>query len=194
MKNKKKIIAIGIGTGVLGVALLLFLFSSKEKQKDIVLENPSGTIVTEENNEDETTRFEYKSDDSNGMAKETLETNVLIKDDKEVKEQVELALKNLYSAEGTTPANNYGITTEKMIESLKMAKNFSYDYDMSTFQAFESDSENVIQFIVDMVRTSDGETVTMTGNYVTGTKQVQFSTIQGGFTVQSQSDEKQSAD
>lgn len=43
-----------------------------------------------------------------------------------------------------------------------MAKNFSYDYDMSIL-LFESDSENVIQFIVDMWFCTSDENVTMTG-------------------------------
>lgn len=122
-------------------------------------------------------------DDSTKQAKSTLESNkeVSEKDFNIAKIKIVYALDAIKNSENTEPSygNFYGITTTQMIESLKQAYSFGYTPDETSLKVYQSNSNNVHQFIIDFL--NGDKKVTVTGNLNTDTNQVQFSTVQGSF-------------
>ena len=103
----------------------------------------------------------------------------------EAKKQIQNAYQALIESSTHEAAynKNYGITEQQAIEAVKQANNFEFKPNFDTLEVFKSDSSNVYQFVFDLTRESDGQTVTVTGNYVYTSQQVQFSTIQGDLNV-----------
>lgn len=126
--------------------------------------------------------------DSHERGKATLEKSDSPVDEskaEEAKKQIQNAYQALIES-STNEADynkNYGITEQQAIEAVKQANNFEFKPNFDTLEVFKSDSSNVYQFVFDLTRESDGQTVTVTGNYVYTSQQVQFSTIQGDLNV-----------
>ena len=75
----------------------------------------------------------------------------------------------------------YQITERGILTSLSNALVGGYTFDEDSLSIYNSDSKNVKQFTFNMV--SEGTYVSFTGNYVTGTGQIQLATMQGSLNI-----------
>ena len=78
----------------------------------------------------------------------------------------------------------YSPTTNDMVQVMHQALNAEYEIKIDTLTATKSNHDNIYQFAVDMVRSSDNTTVTVAGNYSEELGQVQFSILVGNIQIQ----------
>ena len=71
-----------------------------------------------------------------------------------------------------------------MVQVMHQALNAEYEIKIETLTATKSNHDNIYQFAVDMVRSSDNTTVTVAGNYSEELGQVQFSILVGNIQIQ----------
>lgn len=96
------------------------------------------------------------------------ESDTLVNDD---------ALKELGSLQGTFD-NHLSLTSLSMLQTLVTMYSVNYAYDEDSLQVFESDSDNVYQFIFTLTR-EDSASLNFVGNYVVGTGQLEITSMQG---------------
>ena len=78
----------------------------------------------------------------------------------------------------------YSPTTNDMVQVMHQALNAEYEVKIDTLTATKSESDNIYQFAVDMVRKKDNNSVTVAGNYSEELNQIQFSILVGDIQIQ----------
>ena len=77
-----------------------------------------------------------------------------------------------------TYKDKLSITSQAMAQTVVTMLKAGYQLDITTLKVYASDSENVYQFTVDL--TKDGaENLSLAGNYVTGTQQLEIASLHG---------------
>ncbi|SDB01876.1 hypothetical protein SAMN02910293_00093 [Streptococcus henryi] len=77
-----------------------------------------------------------------------------------------------------TYKDKLSVTSQAMAQTVVTMLKAGYQLDISTLKVYASDSENVYQFTVDL--TKDGaENLSLAGNYVTGTQQLEIASLHG---------------
>lgn len=186
MKFSKKQLAIIGGCACLGVLIVggaYYYITTTQNSPNFKIEKAKPSNSTDDSTSTSSSSKEVYYDDSTKQAKSTLESNkeVSEKDFNIAKIKIVYALDAIKNSENTEPSYGsfYGITTTQMIESLKQAYSFGYTPDETSLKVYQSNSNNVHQFIIDFL--NGDKKVTVTGNLNTDTNQVQFSTVQGSF-------------
>lgn len=185
MKFSKKQLAIIGGCACLGVLIVggAYYIATTQNAPSFKLEKAKPSQDNDTQTSKSSSSEEVYYDDSTKQAKSTLESNkeVSEKDFNIAKIKIVYALDAIKNSENTEPSYGsfYGITTTQMIESLKQAYSFGYTPDETSLKVYQSNSNNVHQFIIDFL--NGDKKVTVTGNLNTDTNQVQFSTVQGSF-------------
>lgn len=179
MTKKKLLIVVG---AVLGVFLIGFMFYTMNKGNNhpqIQLEDgKTGTLKSEAKASSE----KKLPSDPEEAAKATLEqSDKEIKSYKdEIKEKLKVMMSNVGSGD-LKAQPPYQITERGILTSLSNALVGGYTFDEGSLSVYNSDSKNVKQFTFNMV--SEGTYVSFTGNYVTGTGQIQLATMQGSLNI-----------
>ena len=78
----------------------------------------------------------------------------------------------------------YSPTTNDMVEVMHQALEAGYEVKIDTLTVTKSESDNIYQFAVDMVRKKDNNSVTVAGNYSEELNQIQFSILVGDIQIQ----------
>lgn len=77
-----------------------------------------------------------------------------------------------------TYKDKLSVTSQAMAQTVVTMLKAGYQLDISTLKVYASDSENVYQFTVDL--TKEGvENLSLAGNYVTGTQQLEIASLHG---------------
>lgn len=179
MTKKKLLIVVG---AVLGVFLIGFMFYTMNKGNNhpqFQLEDgKTGTLKSEA----KTSSEKKLPSDPEEAAKATLEqSDKEIKSYKdEIKEKLKVMISNVGSGD-LKAQPPYQITERGILTSLSNALVGGYTFDENSLSVYNSDSKNVKQFTFNMV--SEGTYVSFTGNYVTGTGQIQLATMQGSLNI-----------
>ena len=192
LSNRAKIIwSISVvGVVAIGVATFLWLFYRQDTGFNFELKESSGVVTT---TEPLTTEIPEKPasyyNDTHARAVEKLEnpTKEITEAQKElVKSGILKAIdglkknpENVGSVQG-----GYSPTTNDMVQVMHQALNAEYEIKIDTLTATKSNHDNIYQFAVDMVRSSDNTTVTVAGNYSEELDQVQFSILVGNIQIQ----------
>ena len=77
-----------------------------------------------------------------------------------------------------TYKDKLSVTSQAMAQTVVTMLKAGYQLDISTLKVYASDSENVYQFTVDLVKEGT-ENLTLAGNYVTGTQQLEIASLHG---------------
>lgn len=70
------------------------------------------------------------------------------------------------------------VTSQAMAQTVVTMLKAGYQLDSATLKVYASDSENVYQFTVDLTK-EGAESLTLAGNYVTGTQQLEIASLHG---------------
>ena len=74
--------------------------------------------------------------------------------------------------------NRLSITPQAMMQSIITMLKAGYQVDLTSLQAYSSDSDNVYQFTINLTK-EEAEPLTLAGNYVIGTSQCDFESLHG---------------
>lgn len=77
-----------------------------------------------------------------------------------------------------TYKDKLSVTSQAMAQTVVTMLKAGYQLDISTLKVYASNSENVYQFTVDLVKEGT-ENLTLAGNYVTGTQQLEIASLHG---------------
>lgn len=192
LSNRAKIIwSISvIGVLAIGVATFLWLSHRQDTGTNFELKESSGVVTTTEPSTTESSEKPASYyNDTHARAVEKLEnpTKEITEAQKElVKSGILKAIdglkknpENVGSVQG-----GYSPTTNDMVQVMHQALNAEYEIKIDTLTATKSNHDNIYQFAVDMVRSSDNTTVTVAGNYSEELGQVQFSILVGNIQIQ----------
>ncbi|MEX2803863.1 hypothetical protein AB3329_01915 [Streptococcus sp. H31] len=166
---------------VLGIGFMALRSCSKQKTRlrnDSSVSEKSSVISS---NSDEQSFFSARDE-----AEETLERNDSLLGDKEtaavaaslhtafdylrtVKKQSEVAV---------TYQDKLAITKRSMAQTVVAMFLAGYTVDWDTVMVYASDNDNVYQFTVDLVK-SGSDNLSLVGNYVTGTEQLEITSLHG---------------
>ena len=192
LSNRAKIIwSISVvGVVAIGVATFLWLFYRQDTGSNFELKESSGVVTT---TEPLTTEHSEKPasyyNDTHARAVEKLE-NPTKEITAEQKELVKSGILKAIDGLKKNPENvgsvqgGYSPTTNDMVQVMHQALNADYEIKIDTLTATKSNHDNIYQFAVDMVRSSDNTTVTVAGNYSEELEQVQFSILVGNIQIQ----------
>ena len=193
LSNRAKIIWSISVVGVIAIAVATFLWVSQKQDTgtNFELKESSGVVTTTE----QSTTIESSEkpasyyNDTHARAVEKLEkpTEEISGEKKEkVKAGIERAIaglkknpKNVGSVQG-----GYSPTTNEMVLVMHQALEAGYEVKIDTLTATKSESDNIYQFAVDMVRKKDNNSVTVAGSYSEELNQIQFSILVGDIQIQ----------
>ncbi|MDU6118506.1 hypothetical protein [Streptococcus sp.] len=74
--------------------------------------------------------------------------------------------------------NRLSITPQAMMQTIITMLKAGYQVDLTSLQAYSSDSDNVYQFTINLTK-EEAEPLTLAGNYVIGTSQCDFESLHG---------------
>ncbi|HEP2676610.1 TPA: hypothetical protein VCH52_001717 [Streptococcus pyogenes] len=77
-----------------------------------------------------------------------------------------------------TVDNRLSITPQAMLQTIVTMLKAGYQVDITSLQAYTSDSENVYQFTINLIK-EDSDPLTLAGNYVIGTNQCDIEALHG---------------
>lgn len=192
LSNRAKIIwSISVvGVFAIGIATFLWLSHRQDTGSNFELKESSGVVTT---TEPSTTEHSEKPasyyNDTHARAVEKLE-NPTKEITAEQKELVKSGILKAIDGLKKNPENvgsvqgGYSPTTNDMVQVMHQALNAEYEIKIDTLTATKSNHDNIYQFAVDMVRSSDNTTVTVAGNYSEELDQVQFSILVGNIQIQ----------
>ena len=192
LSNRAKIIWSISVVGVFAIAIATFLWFSHRQDtgSNFELKESSGVVTT---TEPSTTEHSEKPasyyNDTHARAVEKLE-NPTKEITAEQKELVKSGILKAIDGLKKNPENvgsvqgGYSPTTNDMVQVMHQALNAEYEIKTDTLTATKSNHDNIYQFAVDMVRSSDNTTVTVAGNYSEELGQVQFSILVGNIQIQ----------
>ena len=180
-----------VGVIAIGVTAFIWLSPKQNAEADFKLKESTGIVTTTEPSS--TTENSEKPasyyNDTHARAVEKLEkpTEEISGEKKEkVKAGIERAIaglkknpKNVGSVQG-----GYSPTTNDMVEVMHQALEAGYEVKIDTLTVTKSESDNIYQFAVDMVRKKDNNSVTVAGSYSEELNQIQFSILVGDIQIQ----------
>lgn len=192
LSNRAKIIwSISVvGVVAIGVATFLWLSHRQDAGLNFELKESSGVVTTTEPSTTESSEKPASYyNDTHARAVEKLEnpTKEITEEQKElVKSGILKAIDGLKknSENVGSVQGGYSPTTNDMVQVMHQALNAGYEIKIDTLTATKSNHDNIYQFAVDMVRSSDNTTVTVAGNYSEELGQVQFSILVGNIQIQ----------
>lgn len=193
LSNRAKIIwsLSVLGVIAIGVTAFILLSSKPNAKADFQLKESTGVVTTTEPSS--TTESSEKPasyyNDTHARAVEKLEkpTEEISGEKREkVKAGIERAIaglkknpENVGSVQG-----GYSPTTNYMVQGMHQALEAGYEVKIDTLTTTKSESDNIYQFAVDMVRKKDNHSVTVAGSYSEEMNQVQFSILVGNIQIQ----------
>lgn len=185
LMNKKKIVAVLIATLLpsLGVGWY-YISQTQHKSQSVKLEQAKGEK-----------KASYKEKEAKVEEKLTAieESRKTLETDKKVSngDQIDSLKKSLLSAfnylssvdsyekiENKDSYNHLQISSKTMLSTLYRMMKAGYSYDETTVEVYESDSDNVIQFVFEMKKEGE-EPISFAGNYVIGTEQIEIANMHG---------------
>ena len=192
LSNRAKIIwSISvIGVFAIGLATFLWLSHRQDTGLNFELKESSGVVTTTEPSTTESSEKPASYyNDTHARAVEKLE-NPTKEITEEQKELVKSGILKAIDGLKKNPENvgsvqgGYSPTTNDMVQVMHQALNVEYEIKIDTLTATKSNHDNIYQFAVDMVRSSDNTSVTVAGNYSEELDQVQFSILVGNIQIQ----------
>lgn len=193
LSNRAKIIWSLSVVGVIAIGVIAFIWLSPKQnaEADFKLKESTGVVTTTEPSS--TTENSEKPasyyNDTHARAVEKLEkpTEEISGEKKDkVKAGIEKAIaglkknpENVGSVQG-----GYSPTTNNMVLVMHQALEAGHEVKIDTLTVTKSESDNIYQFAVDMVRKKDNNTVTVAGNYSEELNQIQFSILVGDIQIQ----------
>ena len=193
LSNRAKIIwsLSVVGVIAIGVTAFIWLSPKQNAEADFKLKESTGVVTTTESSS--TTESSEKPasyyNDTHARAVEKLEkpTEEISGEEKDkVKAGIEKAIaglkknpKNVGSVQG-----GYSPTTNDMVQVMHQALEAGYEVKIDTLTVTKSESDNIYQFAVDMVRKKDNNSVTVAGSYSEELNQIQFSILVGDIQIQ----------
>lgn len=180
-KVKKKWFFIA---GIVAVISIKLVIDAGSKHERVDNQHVSTSSVVE--TQKERPYVPKKSSELFMEAKETLEQKDNVSTDEEKNLVVESLAKGMeYLASVNDPSlvqlsydSQLSITSKYTAQALVMMLLAGYKYDASSVEVFESENDNVYQFIFQLVK-SETDKLSITGNYVTGTHQIEIVNIYG---------------
>lgn len=178
--KKRKILLIGLV--VLAIVFVLRMLTINHEKR---LESHQDKIakVTKTTTEEVTEKSGLV--DSVDEAKGSLETNkeVSVQKVQEVLASLEKAFGALKTVQDQsdiqlTYDNHLSITSSAMAQTLVTMFLAGYDYDATSLSVYQSYKDNVYQFVISL-RKSGSESLSVTGNYVIETEQIEFVHLYG---------------
>lgn len=180
---KKKVI---IGLLVLLVGLIILSVRSCHRNEQSRSPSSSTDTVTQQSTKKKSSTSESEGLSAQDEATETLEKSDEPLDD-EATQKVNASLTvafeyltqvNNQSNVQVTYKDKLSITSQSMAQTVVTMLKAGYQLDSSTLKVYASDSENVYQFTVDLTK-EGAENLTLAGNYVTGTEQLEIASLHG---------------
>lgn len=193
LSNRAKIIwsLSVLGVIAIGVTAFILLSSKPNAKADFQLKESTGVVTTAEPSStiesSEKPASYYNETHARAVEKLEKPTEEISGEKKEkVKASIERAIaglkknpENVGSVQG-----GYSPTTNDMVQVMHQALNAEYEVKIDTLTATKSESDNIYQFAVDMVRKKDNHSVTVAGSYSEEMNQVQFSILVGNIQIQ----------
>ena len=193
LSNRAKIIwsLSVVGVIAIGVTAFILLSSKPNAKADFQLKESTGVVTTTEPSStiesSEKPASYYNETHARAVEKLEKPTEEISGEKKEkVKASIERAIaglkknpENVGSVQG-----GYSPTTNDMVQVMHQALNAEYEVKIDTLTATKSESDNIYQFAVDMVRKKDNHSVTVAGSYSEEMNQVQFSILVGNIQIQ----------
>jgi hypothetical protein len=193
LSNRAKIIwsLSVLGVIAIGVTAFILLSSKPNAKADFQLKESTGVVTTTEPSStiesSEKPASYYNETHARAVEKLEKPTEEISGEKKEkVKASIERAIaglkknpENVGSVQG-----GYSPTTNDMVQVMHQALNAEYEVKIDTLTATKSESDNIYQFAVDMVRKKDNHSVTVAGSYSEEMNQVQFSILVGNIQIQ----------
>lgn len=180
---KKKVI---IGLLVLLVGLIILSVRSCHRNEQSRSPSESTDTVTQRSTKKKSSTSQSETVSAQDEATETLEKADEPLDDEAI-QNVNASLTvafdyltqvNNQSDVQVTYKDKLSVTSQAMAQTVVTMLKAGYQLDISTLKVYASDSENVYQFTVDL--TKDGaENLSLAGNYVTGTQQLEIASLHG---------------
>ena len=165
---KKKVI---IGLLVLLVGLIILSVRSCHRNEQSRSPSESTDTVTQQSTKKKSSTSQSETVSAQDEATETLE-----KADEPLDDY--LTQVNNQSDVQVTYKDKLSVTSQAMAQTVVTMLKAGYQLDITTLKVYASDSENVYQFTVDL--TKDGaENLSLAGNYVTGTQQLEIASLHG---------------
>ena len=181
---KKKVI---IGLLVLLVGLIILSIRSCHRNEQSRSPSESTSTVTQQSSkENSSTTSESEVLSAQDEATETLEKadEPLGEEEKQkVNASLTVAFDYLIQVDNQSDVqvaykDKLSVTSQAMAQTVVTMLKAGYQLDINTLKVYASDSENVYQFTVDL--TKDGaENLSLAGNYVTGTQQLEIASLHG---------------
>lgn len=180
---KKKVI---VGLLVLLVGLIILSIRSCHRSEQSRSPSSSTDTVTQQSTKKKSSTSESEVLSAQDEATETLEKSDEPLDDEatqKVTDSLIVAFDYLIQVTNqsdvqVTYKDKLSVTSQAMAQTVVTMLKAGYSLDTSTLKVYASDSENVYQFTVDL--TKDGaENLSLAGNYVTGTQQLEIASFHG---------------
>lgn len=180
---KKKVI---IGLLVLLVGLIILSVRSCHRNEQSRSPSESTDTVTQRSTKKKSSTSQSETVSAQDEATETLEKADEPLDDEAIQNVTAsltvafdyLIQVNNQSDVQVTYKDKLSVTSQAMAQTVVTMLKAGYQLDISTLKVYASDSENVYQFTVDL--TKDGvENLSLAGNYVTGTQQLEIASLHG---------------
>lgn len=180
-----------LGVIAIGVTAFILLSSKPNAKADFQLKESTGVVTTTEPSStiesSEKPASYYNETHARAVEKLEKPTEEISGEKKEkVKASIERAIaglkknpENVGSVQG-----GYSPTTNDMVQVMHQALNAEYEVKIDTLTATKSESDNIYQFAVDMVRKKDNHSVTVAGSYSEELNQIQFSILVGDIQIQ----------
>lgn len=180
---KKKVI---IGLLVLLVGLIILSVRSCHRNEQSRSPSESTDTVTQWSTKKKSSTSQSETVSAQDEATETLEKADEPLDDEAIQNVTAsltvafdyLTQVNNQSDVQVTYKDKLSVTSQAMAQTVVTMLKAGYQLDISTLKVYASDSENVYQFTVDL--TKDGvDNLSLAGNYVTGTQQLEIASLHG---------------
>lgn len=180
---KKKVI---IGLLVLLVGLIILSVRSCHRNEQSRSPSKSTDTVTKQSTKKKSSTSQSETVSAQDEATETLEKADEPLDDEAIQNVTAsltvafdyLTQVNNQSDVQVSYKDKLSVTSQAMAQTVVTMLKAGYQLDISTLKVYASDSENVYQFTVDL--TKDGvDNLSLAGNYVTGTQQLEIASLHG---------------
>ena len=180
---KKKVI---IGLLVSLVSLIILSVRSCHRNEQSRSPSSSTDTVTQQSTKNKSSTSQSETVSVQDEATQTLEKSDEPLDD-EATQKVSASLTvafeyltqvNNQSDVQVTYKDKLSVTSQAMAQTVVTMLKAGYQLDSSTLKVYASDSENVYQFTVDLTK-NGAENLTLVGNYVTGTEQLEIASLHG---------------
>lgn len=180
---KKKVV---IGLLVLLVGLIILSVRSCHRNEQSRSPSSSTDTVTQQSTKKKSSTSESEVLSAQDEATETLEKvgePLGEEETQRVNTSLTVAFDYLTQVNNQSDAqvtykDKLSVTSQAMAQTVVTMLKTGYRLDISTLKVYASDSENVYQFTVDLTKEGT-ENLSLAGNYVTGTQQLEIASLHG---------------